>query len=72
MKGETTMAAMTSFVSNKTSQAVGTRRRAPTAIRDMAAALASAMVSKVRAEFEANQLGPERETVIGRGTGARI
>jgi hypothetical protein len=38
----------------------------------MAAAMASAMVAKIRAEFEANQLGPDRETVIGRGTGARI
>jgi hypothetical protein len=66
------MAAMTSFASNQSNQAVGTRRMAPTAIRDMATALASAMVVKIRAEFEANQLGPDRETVIGRGTGARV
>ena len=66
------MAAMTSFASHQSDHAIETRRRPPIAIRDMAAAMASAMVAKIRAEFEANQLGPDRETVIGRGTGARI
>jgi hypothetical protein len=67
-----TMAAMTSFASDRSDQAVGARRRPPIAIGDLAAAMASAMVAKIRAEFDANQMGPDRETVIGRGTGARI
>jgi hypothetical protein len=43
-------------------------RGGPLSIRDMA----SAIHARWRAAFAAGQLGPDPETIVGRGTGARI
>jgi hypothetical protein len=62
------MTATTSVDSTQTRRILDRLRRGPHAIRDMA----SAIGARWRAAFAAGQLGPDPETTIGRGTGARI
>jgi hypothetical protein len=62
------MTATTTVRSNGTKRLLERVRHGPLAIRDMAVALHV----RWRAAVAVGQLGPDPETVVGRGTGARI
>ncbi len=62
------MTATTDVRTDQTRHDLDRLRRAGRAIRDMF----SAIRAWWRAEFAAGQLGPDPETTIGRGTGARV